>query len=241
MLADYTVMELIVAAGILAAGAAVQAGIGFGIALVSVPFLALLNPALVPGPLIVAALALSCMTSWRDRRWIHRPEWATITAGVLAGTAAGVGVLLSVPAQYLPVLFGVMILLAVLITALNPSFAIDVRSLLITGSLAGLIGTCVGIHGPPVALLYQGQPPDRVRAMLSAFFLVAYPIALAGLALSGFFGWSQLLAGLATLPGIALGYALGPYLARHVDARRLRALILSISAVSGLLLIVRSL
>ncbi|MEC9368437.1 MAG: TSUP family transporter, partial [Pseudomonadota bacterium] len=116
MLADYTVFDLMAAAGIVCVGAAVQAGIGFGIALVAVPFLALLNPALVPGPLIVAAVCLACMTSWRDWHFIDRSEWVTINAGVMVGTAAGVGVLLVVPPRYIPVLFGTMILTAVAIT-----------------------------------------------------------------------------------------------------------------------------
>lgn len=241
MLADYTAIELVAAAGILAVGAAVQAGIGFGIALVAVPFLALLNPLFVPGPLLVSALALATLTVRRDWSWIDRTEWMIITLGVILGTVAGVGVLLVVPQHHLPVLFGVMILTAVAITALSREIQIHLRSLLVYGGLAGLLGTCVGIHGPPVALLYQGQPPNRVRAMLGAFFVVAYPIALAGLALGGFFGWNQLLAGLAMIPGILLGYLAGPRIARHLNGEKLRTVILAVSAISGILLILKSL
>ena len=56
------------ASAVVAIGATVQASVGFGLALISTPLLVLIDPQLVPGPMIFASMLLVVLTAWRDLR-----------------------------------------------------------------------------------------------------------------------------------------------------------------------------
>jgi uncharacterized membrane protein YfcA len=75
--------------------------------------------------------------------------------------------------------------------------------------------------------------------MLGVFFSVAYVGSVAVLAAFGLFGMAELLRAAILLPGVVIGVAAAPLLARHIDGKRLRLIILAIGAVSGLTLLMR--
>ena len=60
-------VELLIAGTTVAVGACLQGAVGFGLGLLAVPILVLVDPALVPVPLIVASLALNLGASYRNR------------------------------------------------------------------------------------------------------------------------------------------------------------------------------
>jgi uncharacterized protein len=110
---------------------------------------------------------------------------------------------------------------------------------MLAGGAAGVMGTLVGIHGPPISLVLQNAEPRVARAMLGAFFSIAYLGAVATLAVFGLFGVPQIVRTGILLPGVALGLIVSPHIARHIDATRLRVVILAIAAASGLALLLR--
>lgn len=132
-----------------------------------------------------------------------------------------------------------MILAAVLVSLLGTGVRVSRGALLAGGGAAGIMGTMVGIHGPPIALVFQNAEPAQARAMLGAFFAVGYAMSVAALAMVGLFGRQQLALGLLLLPGVGIGCAIAPLVARFLDRRRLRIAILTISGASALVLLVR--
>ena len=56
----------VLAALVIAAGTALQATVGFGLALVAAPVLVLIDPVFVPGPVIASALVLTLRMVWRE-------------------------------------------------------------------------------------------------------------------------------------------------------------------------------
>ncbi len=84
------------------------------------------------------------------------------------------------------------------------------------------MGALVGIHGPPVALAFRRQAPERFRAMMGAFFLAAYLLSVAGQVWLGRFGREELVATAWLVPGVVGGHLLGPSLARFLDPRACR-------------------
>jgi hypothetical protein len=48
------------------------------------------------------------------------------------------------------------------------------RSPSVAGGAAGIMGAIVGIHGPSISLVFQNTEPRVARAMLGAFFAVAW-------------------------------------------------------------------
>jgi uncharacterized membrane protein YfcA len=102
-----------------------------------------------------------------------------------------------------------------------------------------MMGTMVGIHGPPMALVLQHARPEQTRAMLGAFFFVAYVGSVVALAAIGLFGVLHLQLAAALLPGVVAGLCVAPLLAGFLNPVRLRLAILSVSASSAVFLLLR--
>jgi len=210
-----------------------------GMALFAAPLLALLDPAFVPGPTLCAVSVLSAAVAWREKGAIDRRIIAVALLGLAAGSALGAGVLALLVGVDLSRLFGVLILSVVVLSVAGIHARASQPALLIGGAAAGLLGTMCGVQGPPIALVLQHEPPDRLRATLCAFFAVGSAVSIAALAITGIFGVPQVGLGLQLLPGVPLGLALAQPLARHIDRRRARFAVLAISALSALALLLR--
>lgn len=233
------VIVWLLASLVMMAGSALQAAFGMGLALFVVPLLALIDPRLIPGPMLFAAIGLCVAMAYEGRAEIVRRDLGIATAGLLFGTVLGAIALAYLADSNLPRIFGALILLAVAISVSGLKLRSTPPALLAGGTAAGFMGVMVGVHGPPLALVLQHEGPRRARAMLGAFFAIAYPISIAGMVPVGFFGWVDLRWGLALFPAAMLGYAIAPVIARRIDHQRLRIGILAISAISGIVLVLR--
>jgi uncharacterized membrane protein YfcA len=220
-------------------GAAMQAAIGFGLNLFVVPVLAFLDPVFVPVPILFVSLLLSAAASYRLRTAIEWPRLGASIGGLLVGTLLAAALLTVFPASVMPRLLGAIVVLAVLTSAVGLSVRLTWVSLLAAGCVAGVMGTLAGLHGPPMALLYQQESGTRVRAALLPFLVAANGISLLALAVIGVVHRGHLRSTLILLPGVAVGFLVGPLLSRVLDAGHLRTAILVFSAASGLILLVR--
>jgi hypothetical protein len=155
------------------------------------------------------------------------------------GTAVGASGLSLVAPASLTKLFALLILVVVLVSLIGTGVRVSRRALLAGGGAAGVMGTMVGIHGPPIALVFQNAEPAQARAMLGAFFAVGYATSVIALFAVGLFGRQELTVGLLLLPGVGIGYATAPLVGRFVDRRRLRIAILTISGASAIALALR--
>jgi uncharacterized protein len=210
-------LEFAAATLIMAVGSAFQAAVGLGLALLVVPFLALIDPRFIPGPMLFAGIALTAATAYRDRGEIDRAILGLSFIGLAIGTGIGAVALKLVTRAYLPRLFGALILLAVLVSVASPRFAATPRALLAGSTVSGIMGTMVGVHGPAIALVLQSREPAQVRAMLGAFFAVGYAMAVASLALVGLFGRDELVLGMGLLPGVGIGYLIAPAISKFIN------------------------
>jgi len=87
--------------------------------------------------------------------------------------------------------------------------------------------------------LFQNAEPAVARAMLAAFFAVAYLGSVAALVAVGLFGWSELTRAVILLPGVGMGLVAAPYIAPFINRSRLKWAILIVSSVSAVTLLVR--
>ena len=106
-------MTVCLASFIVCIGSMIQGSVGIGLGFVAVPLLVLLEPRFVPGPLLLAALFLTLMVSFREYRSIDRRgiKWARI--GRLFGTVFAAYLLTIIPQDQLGLLFAAIIILAV--------------------------------------------------------------------------------------------------------------------------------
>lgn len=236
-----TLLTLVVATCVVAVGASIQGVMGFGLGLVGAPLLALLNPDLVPGPLLFAVLPLTVLVARRERGSLdfHGVRWAL--AGRVPGTIAGSLAVAALPERPLAVMLGLLVLLAVSISVAGWHVRPTTGTLLTAGAVSGFMGTATSIGGPPIALLYQRQSGPELRATLAAYFVVGGMVSLAALAWAGEFGLDELRAGAVLLPGMLVGFYGSGALARFIDRGHTRGAVLGFSAAASVVLIVQQL
>ncbi len=224
---------------IVAAGAAVQGSVGFGLNLVAVPLLTLVDPSLVPGPVLVAALFLTLLVFIRERRGVDLKGLGWALLGRIPGTVAGIGALLVIPADRLALVFASLVLLAVAISASGVRLRRSRGAMFVAGALSGFMSTTSAVGGPPMALVYQESPGPTLRGTLSGYFIVGATISLFALALAGRFTRADALHSVALLPGIAFGFLVSRKGAELLDRGFLRPAVLALATLASLAVIAR--
>jgi hypothetical protein len=170
---------------------------------------------------------------------IDRRVFAMAVLGLIAGSVIGALALVMLKGVHLAPIFALVILAAVLLSILGPNVSATSIPLLIGGAAAGIVGTMFGVHGPPIAIVLQHEPPERLRATLCAFFAVGCVFSLLALTVVGSFGVGQIEHGLELLPGVVIGFACAPIVARALTRQRARIAVLTISTLSALALLTR--
>lgn len=235
---------LLVAGTAVLAGALVQSSVGLGLGLVAAPVVAFLDPTLMPGTMLIAAVILPMLTLHAERGVPGAIDWYGIGWSMparLLGTVAGVWIVAMLAPALLAAMVGVMVLVAVALTAT----AVRVRTTPVTLSLAGLvsgaIGTATSMGGPPMALVYQHESGPRVRATLGVYFLIGMALSLTALAFGGQLDIRQVGFGAALVPFVLAGFLLARPIRSRIDGGLLRRALLTVVGVSGVVLIAQAL
>ena len=231
---------LVVAAVAVLVGAAVQSMVGLGLGLVAAPVISFLDPTLMPGSLLITVIVLPALTLLQE--WRHVDPRALLWAlpARVPGTIVGVWVVALLEPRALAACVGGMVLVAVGLTVRSFKVRITPVSLVTAGAFSGFAGTATSVGGPPMALLYQNEPPARVRATLAAFFLFGGMISVAALALGGQIDARTTAAGIAAIPFVGLGFFLGARMRHRVDPVRMRTILLAVVTVSALSLLAQA-
>ena len=233
--------EIAAAVVVMAAGAAVQGSVGFGMNVVAAPILIQIDPDLVPGPLLAASLANTLLIAFRDRSEIDRSAlwWALL--GRVPGAALGAFLLVEVFSQWGLSVFLASVILVGVALSVTPIRLPSGRSIIAVGGfVSGVAGTSTGVGGPPLALTLQHVAPRRLRGTLSVYFLFAASISLVFLGAWGQFGTTHLLAIAVLVPGQLFGYLVSGRLVRVLDRGYTRPALLAISVAAALSLLIRA-
>jgi uncharacterized membrane protein YfcA len=226
------VADLLVAVVVIVLASAVQGAVGFGLNLLAVPVLLLLDPSFVPGPALAAGLLLSLLVAGREWGALDRQlGWAFLGLG--PGTALGLVLLAVVPEDVIGVPLGVLVLVAVGLSALRWQPEPTPPALVVAGAASGFLATAASIGGPPMALLYTRADGAKLRSTLSVFFVAVAAVSLAALAAVGRFDGHDLLVAAAFAPGVLAGFLLSSPLRPLVDRGGARPAILGLSAVAA--------
>ena len=230
----------VVASAILLASC-LQASIGFGIGMLAAPVVAIVDPALIPGTLIMLATLVTLMVSVRERGDIdfRGTGWALV--GRVPGTIAGALLLAALPERALTVLLAGVVLVGVVLTSVGWIPLPHRRNVVIAGATSGLLGTATSIGGPPMALVWQRNTGARLRGTMAGFFLIGSLLSLAALGGTGAVDRHTLATFALLLPAAVAGYVLSRYVNRVLDPVRLRRLAIGVSVVGALVLIIREL
>jgi uncharacterized membrane protein YfcA len=238
---DFTFGTFAASACAITLGAVLQASTGLGAGLVIVPLLGLISLDLIPGPAIFASLASSFLMAFLGRTHINFFNMKTLMAGLMVGMALGTLSLSALPLDRAGILFGGLVLLAVAITAAGTRIPFTRPNLIAAGALSGFMGATAAIGAPVLALLYQHEEGNTLRATLAFLYFVSSIVMLAFLYAADHFGAQEVRLGLYLLPGYLAGYVLAAPVAKILDRGYSRAAVLVISTVSAVALVAKSL
>jgi len=206
-------------------GGFVTGNLGFGAALVAMPFVVMGNDMRLAVPACsLLVLALNIQMAWSYRRHLVWTEAVRMLAGALTGAAVGVLLLRWIPEAGLETGLGFLLLFC---AAWGPvSRRLRCKTIgtswgMLAGFLSTSFGTAFGINGPPPAAylsLRQGSQQET-KAVLGFFFVWSSSFVVAAQAVAGLFSVRVIVLAAVGLPVMLLGCALGIRLsARLKDA-----------------------
>jgi uncharacterized membrane protein YfcA len=236
-----TPVQIAIALGLTVVGCAIQGSVGIGFAVIVAPILLLFSPEFVPGPIVLAALLLVILIAFRERRDVIVGDIGWATMGRVLGTIPASYMIGSLPKTVYELVFGALVIFGVVVSMGGLHVPPTRRNVFLASILSGFMSTVSSIGGPPMALIYQHEEGPRIRATISAIFIIGGTVTLFGLWSVGHFEAVHFWLGMLLMPGVVTGFWISRYTAKHVDAEHVRPALLIVSALCGVVVIVRAL
>ncbi len=216
-----------------------QGSIGFGMGMLAAPVVAVVDPGLVPGTLIMLATLLTLMVVIKERTAIDMAGTGWALLGRIPGTVAGALLLAAIPEHALAILIAAVVLGGVAVTGMGWVPVPRRRNLVLAGATSGVLGTATSIGGPPMALVWQRSAGPQLRATMSSFFLIGSLMSIAMLALTGAVDRHTVAMFGALVPAAVLGYVLSRYVNRLLNPQRQRWTAITVSLIGAVVLIIQ--
>ncbi len=240
-LSAFAPWQIVFACAVVAFATIVQFRLGVGFGLTAAPLLALAAPSLVPVPVILLTLVTACTAMIATRGGIDWREVSFSLTGRFIGALGGAWILLTLTDKNeFMLVFGLMIAAAVVLSVAGLRFRFSRWLVFVMGTISGLMATVTSVGGPPMAIAYQDQPPERARPNLSAYFGIGCIIILVVLAWNGLVRMADIVHTAMLLPALLAGMIAAPYMKGLIDGN-FRKLLLAVSGFAAVLLIVRGL
>lgn len=224
----------------IAIGAAVQATIGLGMAILAAPVLGLVDPGFLPVTTIVMVWPLSIGVVRRERQHVAWNDVGIALVGRVPGVVIGSWLVASTGPTAIRLIVGLSVLTAVVVSITGFRVSTTRRNLLVAGLASGFSGTTAGVGGPPMAVTYQHSEPATTRATLGVFFGLGSVVSFIGLAFAGEVHSRQLQLSALLLPGVLIGLVLSGPLVSRLPASRVRMALLTLSMISATALLIET-
>ncbi len=230
------------------AGSVIFGVTGFGAALVTVPF----ATHFVPLPFALALfvlidLANAFRVGFENPKNAVKSEWTRMIPTILAGTVAGVTLLVNLPRGAATFALGVFVLLFALYTLLRRPEAqrvLSARWAYVAGFAGGVTSTIFGAGGPPYAmyLSQRGLSKEQYRATLGLATLTSISIRTVAFLLTGILLDPKVwLYAVFVVPAGLAGIWAASHLFRRISRETLMRVVVLMLLASGASLILRSL
>lgn len=163
--------------------------------------------------------------------------------GAVFGLPVGLAMFVWFDERLLQAMIGVAVLVAVLLLTRGIDLRHTGPSLDIgSGFLSGTMTASTGVNGPPLVFALQARhlQPESFRATITAVFFTLDVVSVAVFSALGQVGSTVLAAVVVSIPGQAVGAAVGLRLRRHLDPRRFRIMVLTLLTVAAVTVILSS-
>ena len=234
---NITLASFLALALIVFATASIQAVVGFGFALLSVPIMMQvvgLHRAVILASLIGTANNLYQYRDLKhdqDKPQVKRFLWASFL-----GAPLGLVAFIYADQHVLKVFLGAGVLLGVILLVrgrdlTNAHISLDWAM----GVISGFLLTSTSTNGPPLVFALQARKsePQVFRATLNMIFLVSGVYGLVLFAVFGEIATSDLWLAAAVLPSMMIGVSIGKFIRNRVDPDRFRIAVLVLLTVAG--------
>lgn len=235
-----SIADYLLALVFLAVGGGVQATLGIGAGLVAGPALTVIEPELLPGPMLAMAMVVNVRNAVADRQSTHVLAWKRALLGAPLGLGLGAVVLSFTNVKTLSLLISFFVLGAVALQLSGLKPPSGTISDYIAGTATAFSSTVAALPGPMFVVFHGHRPPGTIRGTLASFMLLVTPAILLFLAIDGRFGFRQFALAVALAPGMFLGLLLGKALRPRISIDRFRVIILSVASLSAVAVIIRT-
>ena len=220
-------------------GACLQGVSGVGLGMFAAPILAIVDPELVPGPMLFLGLIIAVLSVVRERSSVDSKGLGFALLGRVPASIAAAALIGLLPVRELSIVFALLIFAGVAISLARIELPCSPAAMFGAGCVSGFMGTVTSVGLPPIALMYQNAPKATLRASLGGFLFFGTLISIAALAAAGRFGLHDVVLGTWLIAPLYLGFWISTPLARLVSPRLVRYAVLGLSALAALLLLLR--
>lgn len=215
---------------------------GFGSVLVALPLLNLFLDIRTVVPLVcLFSLIINLIIIIQIRRHIQFKKVFILFIAAVPGIFFGVYILKTVPAQFLELVLGLVLIGFGLqrLYAGSPERELSDSWGWLFGFLSGLLGGSIGAGGPPVIIYTSLQPWEKylVKSTLAAYFLVTSIVISSAQAVSHLITGRVLGLFFRGVPALVLGVLAGSVLFGKVDSGSYRKVLLVILILLGCLMV----
>ncbi len=235
---DITLASFIALFLIVFATAGIQAVVGFGFALLSVPIM--MQVVDLHRAVILASLIGTANNFYQYRDLKHDQDKTQVRRFLLAsfvGAPFGLLAFIYADQNALKVFLGLGVLLGVILLVrgrdlTNAHISLDWSM----GVISGFLLTSTSTNGPPLVFALQARKsePQVFRATLNMIFLVSGVYGLVLFAAFGEIATSDLWLAAAVLPSMVIGVSIGKFIRNRLDPNRFRIAVLVLLTVAGI-------
>ena len=141
-------------------GAFIQSSTGFGMGLVAVPILTLIDPAFAPGAFLFSSLFQNMVMALKNRPGIRKDWLSSIFPGLAVGAVLAFFLLQGLKGPRVTQAIGGTIVAAVFVSACGFTLPLTRRRLMSGSCVAGLMSTVAGV---PAKVVREVTPEERKR------------------------------------------------------------------------------
>ena len=234
--------EVLIAFVIVYIASSAQSLFGMGWGMIAAPFLALLDPYLIPSTIVFLGFFAALFPGIRYFKDIHWETFRPSISGRIFGSIlAGWIAAYVVASGKIEIIVGIVLLMSTLISALTVKrIAQNSYNHFFAGTASGILGTIVGVGGAPMGIIYQNENPSIVRANNNLFFTIGSLVSFIVLISAGVIEDYHIIYGFLMLPPLFFASYTSKFLLTYTS-KILKTYILSICSFSSLLLIARGL
>jgi len=223
---------------IVAVASTLQSSVGMGQGLLAAPLLRMIEPDLLPGPIVVAGLLTSAVVAVRNTHVSDVREVVPALVGRFVGAWLAVALLIVLSERGLTITIGVIVLSLVVLRLTGLRLPLTRRALAGTGVVSGVSGTIAALGGAPMGLLYEQHTRARgFRGPMGAFTTIGGATSVLLLVVAGEMDARAWKFALALVPPLVLGWIAARWVTPIVDRGLLGPIVLGVSSAAALALI----